>query len=316
MPRAPRSPLAKHWCFTLNNPDVTSVQLLAAFATWELDYAIFQEEVSASGTQHLQGYLEFTRRRRLSAIKKLPHAAQMHLETRKGTREEARSYCSKDDTRVAGPYEFGEWASSAQGKRTDLTSAIDTLRTSGMRAAANEFPSTFVRYHRGLAAYQTLLTPTRSDVPSVTLLYGPPGCGKTRFVHDNHDPDALWSSPPGSALQWFDGYAAHSVALIDDFDGKASKVPLRTVLQILDRYPITVPVKGAFVPWSPSHVYVTTNLHPREWYDWSARESQYGALSRRFTRVLHWHEASDAASGCDDLVPSTPAWDAFFAQHY
>ena len=43
-----------------------------------------------------------------------------HHEQRRGTRDQARDYCRKVETRVEGPYEFGEWMVTGHGgeKRT------------------------------------------------------------------------------------------------------------------------------------------------------------------------------------------------------
>lgn len=302
MPRAPRSSLAKHWCFTYNNPTETPQLFQQAIDDgWDSEYCSFQEEMSDSGTPHYQGYVEFKTRKRLTQLKKLPHGATIHWETRKGSRQEARDYSQKDETRVSGPYEIGIFPSSAQGKRSDLLTACDTLRTAGLRAVAQEHPSTFVRYHRGLRALLNIETPTRDAPPTVTLLYGPPDCGKTRHVREAETPDDLWCAPPDAAMRWFDGYVGQPAALFDDFDGKASKVPLTSTLQTLDRYAIREPIKGDYCPWNPSRIYVTTNYHPKEWYDFTARAAQYPALARRFTHVLHWAEISPGTIECHSI---------------
>lgn len=285
----PQSSPAKHWCFTLNNPRYTSDQMLSAFEDWELQYGVFQYEVSASGTPHFQGYLEFKNRTRLTAISRLKCAERMHFEKRRGTRNEARDYAMKRDTRTRGPFEYGEWQEAAQGRRSDLANVCDMLQTgSSLVEVAVAQPTTYVRYHRGLQHLVNIQPRQRQDAPDVTLLIGPPGCGKTRSVRDTEPYDQLWCSPPSAGMKWYDEYQNQEAALFDDFDGKASQVPLSTVLQILDRYAIRVPVKGGFTWWLPKRVYVTTNVHPRNWYDWSTRECQYGALSRRFTHVITW----------------------------
>jgi hypothetical protein len=51
------------------------------------------EEVGENGTPHLQ----LKSRRRLSSVKNLPGMARCHLETMRGTAQEASRYCEKDD---------------------------------------------------------------------------------------------------------------------------------------------------------------------------------------------------------------------------
>lgn len=147
---------SRTWCFTLNNP---------AFPTDELPthdderYVVWQRERGANGTVHLQGYAEFTKPLRLGAVKAwLPTA---HFETRRGTRDEAREYCRKADTRDdgadAGPFERGSFAEGGQGNRSDLREAVDALREGGIRAVVEQHPTAFVKYHRGLYELQRQL---------------------------------------------------------------------------------------------------------------------------------------------------------------
>ena len=70
--------------------------------------------------------------------------------------------------------------------------------------------------------------------------------------------------------------------------GSSSKTRLDTVLRLLDRYIERVPIKGSHSWWTPKRVYVTTNIHPWDWYEWAGREAQYPALQRRFTQLQLW----------------------------
>jgi len=94
---------AKHWCFTLNNP-VRPFPTLESVGR-DCSYLIYQEERGAEGTLHLQGYVSFRSKIRLSALKLLfPRA---HLEVARGTPQQNTEYASKPETRVSGPYVFG-----------------------------------------------------------------------------------------------------------------------------------------------------------------------------------------------------------------
>jgi len=97
---------AKHWCATWNNPKdkyKTDLALVAATLHRRCDqiaYAVYQLEKGLRGTEHFQMYFEFGNKMRLSALKKILKTA--HWEKRRGTREQARAYCMKDDSRVEG----------------------------------------------------------------------------------------------------------------------------------------------------------------------------------------------------------------------
>ncbi len=69
---------------------------------------------------HIQGYLYLKKQARLAAMKKLLPRA--HWEPRKGSHKQARAYCMKEETRTAGPFEWGD--PPAQGKRTDVENIV------------------------------------------------------------------------------------------------------------------------------------------------------------------------------------------------
>ena len=113
---------ARTWVFTINNPESP-----LDFSDKEaVRYCVYQEETGENGTRHYQGYLELTRTHTLNMLKKLKGFERAHFEQRRGSRDQARQYAMKEDTRVAGPWEHGVWVRSGQGNRTDL----DTVRRS------------------------------------------------------------------------------------------------------------------------------------------------------------------------------------------
>eukprot|EP01050_Picozoa_sp_SAG11_P025091 SAG11_NODE_5551_length_1527_cov_2.154062_1_plen_95_part_10 len=82
-----------------------------------MSYFVAQEEKGDNGTLHVQGYIVFKGNKRLTGCKKvIPEA---HWERRKGTHDQARSYCTKPETSEGPPFEAGEPPSS-KGKRNDL----------------------------------------------------------------------------------------------------------------------------------------------------------------------------------------------------
>lgn len=95
---------ARNWTFTLNNYE--GLLDIALFS--DCTYSIYQEEVGESGTPHLQGYLQFSCRKRLAFLRDLVGLEGAHFEVARGTPEENKVYCSKDEGRLGGPYESGE----------------------------------------------------------------------------------------------------------------------------------------------------------------------------------------------------------------
>ncbi len=273
--------LFRNVCFTWNNPDG-----LLEFDEEEMVYLVYQEEMSDSGTEHLQGYCEFKNRTRLNKAKELLGGVTVHIEARRGTQEEAIDYSKKDDTRVGDIFEYG--TPRAQGKRGDLLAFKNAVMEDkkNKRDLWDEHYGTMARYPRFYNDMVMTMEPERTVDLKVILHIGETGLGKTRTVYDKYkgDPD-FYRAPVSNDKMWLDGYDRHTKVLLDDFCGKASKTSLNFLLQLLDRYPVLVPTKGGHTWWMPDEIYVTTNIYPRDWYDFSTRMEQWRALARRFTTV-------------------------------
>jgi hypothetical protein len=291
-------PRRRNWVFTLNNPTETGEELRERLSgVNHFRYLVFQKEQGENGTPHFQGYMEFTNGKPMSWLKN-NISGTAHFEPRRGTREQARDYCMKEDTRVEGPWEAGVF--TTQGERTDITKFKDAIKSGKRkRDLLDDFDRQIAKFPKFYDAVRSLYRPVREDdtYEGVVLLYGWPGTGKTRFVYDNY-PD-YWEQGIGSGSAWFDGYDGQKVVLFDDFSGKMSKVGLTTTLKLFDRYPRQVPVKGGFTWWMPNLVFVTSNHHPAEWYDFTTRKAQWPALKRRFTHI-YWYKKDGTVQYIED----------------
>lgn len=166
-----------------------------------------------------------------------------------------------------------------QGKRTDLLeikSMLDEGKTS-VDIADSHFTD-WVRYHKSFEKYVTLKQPKRSWNTYVVVLWGKTGTGKTRFARNQvGDDQRVWS--PGD-YKWFDGYEGQEIVIIDDYRGEYE---LPMFLNLFDRYPMQVPVKGGFTNWCPKKVYITSNVDPNHWY--TSDGLSLGAFQRRLDNV-------------------------------
>lgn len=289
---------AKRWAFTVNNPRIsecserrTLKSVEDAIANGTALYCIVGWETSSTGTPHLQGYVELAKRQRLNWLK-IHISERAHWEVARASRDSNVTYCKKDGDYV----EVGKPSESHQGKRTDIEAAkaiIDSGR--GIEDVADECFGTFLRYERGIRAYYDMQTVQRDWKTDVYVYWGPTGTGKTRRVHE--DEEDLWVASDNS-LKWFDGYNGQEAVLFDDF------VSIRNdkfgfLLQLLDRYPMRVPVKGRFVNWAPKRIYFTSNLPVEEWYT-GVKPAQIAALNRRITKQTRFHGYT---SGSEDSAP-------------
>ena len=60
-------------------------------------------------------------------MKNLLGSDRIHLETAQGTKDQNIKYCSKEDTRIDGPWEFGD-RETHQGTRTDLNAVAEDVK--------------------------------------------------------------------------------------------------------------------------------------------------------------------------------------------
>ncbi len=291
-PSVSRGPHRRAWVGTINNPAEDS---LLSRLTREpvlpdgVSYIAFQLEKGEKGTPHYQVYIEFTTARYNKWVQK--HIAKGFWATREGTPVQAMVYATKDDeTRVEGPWIIGTISKGA-GSRTDLVDFKDAIRSGKRKRDLWESHTVqMAKYRHMYDDLRRCHRPKRTEELVVALLVGKTGTGKTYSVHTAWEEGGYWDLPVSGGRMWFDGYDGETNVLFDDFAGKMSKVPLCMLLRILHEYPIQVEVKGSFVWWMPTNIAITTNFHPREWYDWTRREEQYNALCRRIHQVTIFDE--------------------------
>lgn len=280
---------ARNWCLRLSNPTESSDEFIDLFKDKSCRYLVFQKERGEeNGLIHYQGYVEFSKVYRLGALKKIHNS--IHWEPRRGTRDEARNYCIKEETRVDGPWEYGDFGQK-RGHRSDLEELYKLARSAKtLTEVAEAMPGTYMRNYkavqhvRQLPAFSKPPPRPEGQLPDIILYLGPPGTGKTRKAYQE-SPD-LYATPVGKTL-WFDGYCGEPDILLDDFSGNFRLVD---TFRLLDTYTIQVPIKGGHVWYQPKRLFITSNNHPRDWYNFDKRKNKYPALVRRFTQVVLFEE--------------------------
>lgn len=249
--------MQRAWCFTLNNPKT----LLDFDDFTHLRYGVYQMEIGEEGTEHFQGYLEFSTPKRLAAMKKFIPGA--HFEARKGTREQARDYCMKADTRIDGPYEHGDFSAGGAGKRTDLAQVYEAIKQGKTEMEIlDTFPTSFMKYYRGIREAKQLKSVQRNWPMEVHFYFGDTGTGKSRKAFAEN-PNAYWVQRSKSATGWWDGYHGHEVIIIDDFYGWLS---FDFMLRLLDRYPLMLETKGGQTQCLAKKIILTSNKPPEHVY--------------------------------------------------
>jgi len=124
---------AKNWCFTLNNPTEQETAKLLSYEDDDvrtgaaITYIVFQyEEAPTTGTPHYQGYVQFAQRKRHTYLERVISPRMTH-KVAKGNAAQNKVYCTKEESRLDGPWEFGT-PTGGQGKRTDIAEFVNRAK--------------------------------------------------------------------------------------------------------------------------------------------------------------------------------------------
>lgn len=276
----------RNWLGTLFIEDADGLDRLRnIFQCESVRYCIGQlERCPQSGRRHLQFYVEFISSRRLGSLKReFPPA--IHWEPRRGSKEQAIEYCSKEDTREEGPVEWGD--RGEPGKRSDLLELKQSLDSgSDLKTISQDHFQAFLRYERSISSYLSINSTPRTWEMVVYVLWGRTGSGKTRRVYSVADQLKSEVYPLSQnykgGVVWWDGYYGQDIVLLDDFYGW---LPWSYLLRLLDRYPLLVRSKAGHMQFSSKVIMITSNLEPSRWYAYN-RGMSYETLERRFTCVM------------------------------
>jgi len=248
----------RFFCFTINNPTSHDDKQLDNLCTSDnVRYLCYGREMGESGTPHHQGYVEFIKPQRFSWIKK--RLIRAHLESKKGSRTQARDYCFKEDS---SPFIYGQWKPDNQGARNDLVCVRNQLLNLEMPMDDIEHANFhhFCKYHKYFTDFRQRQTHQRDWETKVYVFYGATGTGKTR---------AAFQMPNSAQIDYinnfFNGYTNQPIVIFDDVINPVKVFGRRLFLRITDRYPMQVNVKHGTKNWNPKIIIFTTNINPKEW---------------------------------------------------
>lgn len=271
----------RRWVFTWNNPDTILTE--DHFRSWKhARYLVYQEEIGQSGTHHLQGYAEFNKAVKTSNMKILKDNGA-HFEGAMGTPQQCKSYCTKEDTRVGGPYEYGE-TSGGQGTRTEISYTRDMIKAGATKkdlAEDNTSLNTMVKYNKGINELFHLYEPKpdRSNI-HVTFHYGPAGTGKT---HCANKPGAHWFDGHNG---FWNGYERETTIILDEFGGHT--MTPKDLQRLCDKYDYTCNTKGDYKPCYGTDIHICSNYLPFQW--WGEKTKYNKAAIYRRIHEAHYHD--------------------------
>ncbi len=214
----------RRWCFTLNNPEIVLDYYKIISDHGDVRRFVYGIEVGDQGTRHLQGYIEFTKPKRLTPLKIMFPTA--HWEAAKGNYKQNHKYCTKEKNSV----EFGDWTGTNEeisrkaNKKELIKSILDGDRTAmcsnayishkrSIDSIVGVFRYENEKRRRREALEDALLTPWQKDI-FITLQNQ--GNRKVTWVYDEQG---------GKGKSWFAAYL-RDVYQFEHLDGvtKASDV--------------------------------------------------------------------------------------------
>lgn len=280
-------PQARNWCFTINNPDDETGNLLLGLQAL-CHYGVWQHETGQNGTPHLQGYLAFKQRTRLATLKRIFHTA--HFEIARGTPDQNRAYCTKEESRTGPKVEFGDFDEIPKaGQRSDLDE-LQTALDAGLTQEqyAQEYFPLFVRYPKVVDAYQQAKIRPRNSRRrcEVTLLIGDARIGKSTMAE--HLATQAGGFYRHSLGEFWDGYRGEPCVIFDDFRG--SSLSFGDFKRICDRFSIRVGIKGTSCQMAATKFFITTNFNIEEWWDQKVTGGNLAPITGRIHRILYFPE--------------------------
>lgn len=226
------------------------------------------ESGANTGFEHYQLYVCFDRAVRLAHV--ISQFPRSHAEPTRS--DAAREYCVKSDTRIGEPFVFGKLPLRRNSK-TDWESVWESAINGDLESIpASVRVQSYGALRKIHADYMECVALDRT----CTVFWGATGTGKSRRAWEEASLDAYSKSPTS---KFWDGYRGQNNVVIDEFRGD---IGISHLLRWLDRYPVSVEIKGSAVPLRSSKFWITSNLHPSEWYP-SLDQETLAALLRRLS---------------------------------
>lgn len=242
---------ARYWLLTIPKNDYAKPTELSPPLVWLRG----QLEIgSNTDYEHWQLFAAYNRQVRLGQLKK-DFCNSVHAEPSRS--QAAEDYVFKDDTAVQGTrFELG----SKPLKRNSSTD-WDAIRDQAKRGELDAIPADV--YVRNYSALKRIAVDHARPIAierEVIVYWGPTGSGKSRRAWDEAGLDAY---PKDPLTKFWCGYSHQEHVVIDEFRGIVS---ISNVLRWFDRYPVLVEIKGSSTVFRAKKIWITSNLHPNDWY--------------------------------------------------
>jgi len=264
---------SRAWCFTFNNYHLTQDYDRKLRDQFPHDFVVYGKEAGESGTRHLQGFIRSKEALSFASVKKRFDAvcAGVHIEKARTTKA-AIAYCKKGNGTPSAPVDADvvQWgAEPGQGARNDLEIAAKLIEEGASnKRLAEECPTTFIKFSKGLQALRGALHEPFAEEKEVIWCWGPSNSGKTTWARNYLTQKHGDYYEKSSSTKWWDQYEHDKGVLIDEFrDCKGpDMISFRDLLTILGKGKKIVEFKGGSTPFCAETIIITSLYSPEELY--------------------------------------------------
>lgn len=295
---------SRKWLMVINNPSEAGLdhstisEIVQKFCPV---YFCMADEIATTGTYHTHVFFCTSSPARFSTIKKRFPTA--HIEKAYGTPKENRDYItktgiwedtSKAETSVPNTFqEWGELPADSEDKAPEMFQIMRALRSGEtIMEIIEEHPNLAFRIREIEVLRQTILSEKYSAENrklEVYYLYGSTGAGKTWGIFKDNDPREICriTDYGGRNGVRFDAYHCQSILVFEEFH---SQIPISTMLNYLDIYPLTLPARYTDRTACYTKVYLTSNVPLDEQYRDIQRYQweTWKAFLRRITNIIEY----------------------------
>jgi len=263
----------------------------------KFSYIMFQaEECPTTGTLHYQGYLEtidkMTRKAVMTSLWGTKKGKHFWCAPSKGTAKDNMEYCSKSKTRVPGiepyqrgsPFELIEKTTKKRSRGEEITR--EAFQLDKLPRVTEDNAWLIANYGRRIK--DMLHIKALQDAPprvieramECILHIGPKETGKSTAMWAGATLTDTYNVEPANGKLWWDDYTYQNKIILDEFKGE---IPARILNKILDKWPLTLEIKGDKRHAHWTKVEVASNYPIKDWY---ACPIEQATVARRFHKCL------------------------------
>lgn len=288
---------SRKWLITINNPvdkgftHAKIKEILEKIAP--VAYWCMSDEIGKKGTYHTHIYIACSSPLRFTTVTAKFKGG--NCQSAHGTSQENKAYIFKEgkwekdakkSTNLTDTHEeWGEMPQEQQGKRNDLTTLYDLIKSGKSNyEIIDAYPGFMLKIDYIEKIRQMIREDEYKEVfrdIQTTYIYGETGAGKTSGVMKEYGFANIYRITDYDHP--FDGYKGQDVIIFEEF---RSSLKIQDMLNYLDGYPLTLPCRYANRVACFTKIYVITNIPLEEQYKTLQKEQK--ETWQAFLRRIHF----------------------------